>query len=103
MNKVFRFGGLAALACAWMIGTTYADEVKTSSVRPATVTAPSQSGTCKLGEIEAVDSRLVPMALFCGTYDGTPCTTPGEKFRCLNGPNEPGRCVCTVNHVYTCG
>lgn len=41
--------------------------------------------------------------LSCGGYDGTACTTPGEKFRCQWIPGEPGRCVCSSSFVWNCG
>jgi hypothetical protein len=41
--------------------------------------------------------------LSCPGYDGTPCTTPGNRFRCYNWyPTEPGICVCGQNYTYTC-
>jgi hypothetical protein len=41
--------------------------------------------------------------LSCPGYDGTPCTTPSNRFRCYNQyPNEPGLCFCGSDYIYTC-
>ncbi len=49
-------------------------------------------------------SDIQPMALpSCGNFDGTACSTVGDRFRCEWVPFEPGLCRCTSTLVWRCG
>jgi hypothetical protein len=55
---------------------------------------------------ELLGTPLAPIEVSlpsCSAYNGTYCSTPTTKVRCLWAPYEPGLCVCQYSHVWLCG
>lgn len=53
------------------------------------------------GGVPALSFEPLATLPSCGSYAGLACTV-GEKFRCLNGPGEPGVCRCPAG-IFVCG
>jgi hypothetical protein len=109
-HKMLRFGGLAALAVASMISNSSANAdsraaapTVTTVAMATTVTRPEAAlEACPLSELPGGDLQLIPMTNTCLLWDGTFCSTPGQRRRCNLTPNEPGLCYCTNARTYSC-
>lgn len=71
---------------------------------------PLLSGMCSpvqpggvVQEMVLPPTSVVAALQSCGAFDGTACTTPGERVRCAWIPGEPGRCVCSSSFIWNCG
>jgi hypothetical protein len=65
------------------------------------IETPEQEGS--LEDFDFTQPETMASLVSCGSKNGTYCSTPFTKIRCMWAPYEPGICVCQSNNTWLCG